>query len=338
MTPSTTNETIFGEVPSENWMPWLQVQEDFKPLVDLYQMRGVTEIFVDRFDSVSIEINGVIEKVENRFDNEKHFQSFLSQVAVALHQQFDSEHPILDARMPDCSRICCTLPNVTPQGATMTMRIAPKTTLTAEQLVKFGALTEEMLSYLRAAVDDKKNLIVSGNTGSGKTTLLRALAKYIPERERIVTCEDTQELYLDWLPHLVSMEAPNRKGSRVEMKNLIEASLRMRPDRIWVGEIRKASAADAYLQAINTGHSGCATTLHANTCVDAVKRLQYLIASQGAISYDLAYQQITGNVDVFVQASRSATYGRKITEIVEVKSGKLQPVFTYNGSTFTRVS
>ena len=190
-----------------------------------------------------------------------------------------------------------------------------------------------MLTYLKQAVVEGKNIIVSGNTGSGKTTLLRALARYIPDGERIVTCEDTQELYLSWLKFFVAMEAPNRAGSNIEMKNLIEAALRMRPDRIWVGEIRKASAADAFIQAINTGHSGCVTTLHANSAKDALSRLQYLIASQGLISFELAYKQIIGNVDVFVHASRHSSYGRKITEITEVVDGELVPQFVFDKKT-----
>ncbi|MGF1894013.1 CpaF/VirB11 family protein, partial [Vibrio campbellii] len=228
------------------------------------------------------------------------------------------------------ARLCCTLPQITPQGATLTLRIAPKTLLQAEQLVQSEAMTSAMLDYLIQAVVEGKTVIVSGNTGSGKTTLLRALARYIPEGERIVTCEDTQELYLSWLPFSVAMEAPNRSDSAIEMKNLIEAALRMRPDRIWVGEIRKASAADAFVQAINTGHSGCVTTLHANSAHDALSRLQYLIASQGLISFELAHEQIIGNVDVFVHASRHASYGRKITEITEVMNRELVPRFFFD--------
>ncbi|WP_045422797.1 CpaF family protein [Vibrio jasicida] len=329
--------TLFGEVPEAKSYEWHWVEEHFAPLKPLYTTPNVSEIFVDRFDSISIEQNGKIEKTDVTFGTEKTFYDFIKQVATALDQKFDDEHPLLDARLPDCSRLCCTLPQITPQGATMTLRIAPKTQLQAEQLVQFGALTEPMLTYLKQAVVEGKNIIVSGNTGSGKTTLLRALARYIPDGERIVTCEDTQELYLSWLEFFVAMEAPNRAGSNIEMKNLIEAALRMRPDRIWVGEIRKASAADAFIQAINTGHSGCVTTLHANSAKDALSRLQYLIASQGLISFELAYKQIIGNVDVFVHASRHSSYGRKITEITEVIDGELVPRFVFDKEKFEHV-
>lgn len=321
---------MFGEVPKEQHYQWAWVEEYFAPLRTLYECPATTEIFVDRFDSISIEKNGRIEKTDISFADNQSFQDFIIQLSTTLNQPLTPTSPILDARLPDCSRICATLPEVTPQGATMTLRIAPKTHITAKDLVGFGALTQDMLNYLVNAIETGKNIIVSGNTGSGKTTLLRALARYIPQSERIVICEDTQELYLDFLPFCVSLESPQRPESDVEMRTLIETSLRMRPDRIWVGEIRKSSAADAFLQAINTGHKGCMTTLHANGCDDALERLKYLIASHGKIDFDLAHKQITGNVDVFVHASRHERYGRKITEIAEIKAGKLTPIFTHN--------
>ena len=328
---SKTIHTVFGKVPIEKEYQWSWVEEYFTPLKALYECPYTTEIFVDRFDSISIEKGGRIQKTDIQFESNQSFQDFIIQLSTALNQPLNSKSPILDARLPDCSRICATLPDVTPQGATMTLRIAPKTHISATELVGFGALSQAMLDYLIQAIIDGKNIMVSGNTGSGKTTLLRALAHYIPITERVVICEDTQELYLDWLPFCVSMESPKRENSDIEMKTLIETSLRMRPDRIWVGEIRKSSAADAFLQAINTGHSGCMTTIHANGCKDALQRLQYLIATQGNISFDLAHKQITGNVDVFVHASRHESYGRKITEIVEVQDGELITIFKFNG-------
>ncbi|MGF1894080.1 Flp pilus assembly complex ATPase component TadA, partial [Vibrio campbellii] len=191
-----TLTTLFGDVPKDKSYEWQWVEEHFTPLKPLYLTEGVTEIFVDRFDAISIERNGKIEKTDATFESEKAFYSFIKQVATALDQTLDETQPLLDARLPDCSRLCCTLPQITPQGATLTLRIAPKTLLQAEQLVQSEAMTSAMLDYLIQAVVEGKTVIVSGNTGSGKTTLLRALARYIPEGERIVTCEDTQELYL----------------------------------------------------------------------------------------------------------------------------------------------
>lgn len=322
--------TLFGSVPIDKRYEWQWVEEHFTPLKELYCTENVTEIFVDRFDSVSIERNGVIEKTEIRFESEKTLLNLIEQVATALNQPFDDDNPLLDARFPDCSRLCCTGTQITPNGATLTIRIAPKNFIEAQQIVESNGMSQEMLEYLIEAVKHGKNIIVSGNTGSGKTTLLRAMAHYIPRSERVVICEDTQELHLSSLPFGVAMEAPKRAKSNIEMKNLIEAALRIRPDRIWVGEIRKASAADAFIQAINTGHSGCMTTLHANSPKDALARLQYLIATQGNVSYELASRLIVDNVDVFVHASRHQSYGRKVTEIAVPKGGELQTKFMYD--------
>ncbi|WP_099609468.1 CpaF family protein [Vibrio coralliilyticus] len=326
-------DTIFGPVPVEKTYEWQWVEEHFEPLKSLYCKEGVTEIFVNRFDDVSIECLGKLEKTDVKFEDEEALLKFINQLGLALNQQIDADNPILDARLPDCSRLCCTLPEVTPQGCTVTLRIAPKNHITPKELVQSGAMNQAMLDYLKAAVERGHNIIVSGNTGSGKTTLLRALARYIPTNERVAICEDTQELYIDWLPHKISMESPKRERCSIEMKSLIETALRVRPDRIWVGEIRKAAAADAFLQAINTGHSGCATTLHANSAEKALTRLQYLVASQGNISYELAKRQITDNVDLFIHASRTPEHGRKVLEIKKVQENEIVPVFHFDKRT-----
>lgn len=323
-------ETVFGPVPNTQETQWGLVEEYFSPLRAFYTDPSVTEIMVNRFDHIAIERNGTLEHTKARFDSEQALQTFIEQVALCLDQNVGQDAPILDARLPDCSRLCCTLPTVSPQGATLTLRVAPRTLLSAAQLVKFGAMTEDMLAFLIEHVEQGSNLLISGNTGSGKTSLLRALAKYIPLHERVVTCEDTQELFLEWLEHKVFLESPKRQNSSLEMKNLIETALRMRPDRIWVGEIRNALAADAFLQAINTGHTGCVTTLHANSCKDAVRRLQYLIASSGLIDYGLAGQQILGAVHVLVQTKRHPDFGRRISEISLVEDGAIRPMFVFN--------
>ncbi|MEI2419093.1 ATPase, T2SS/T4P/T4SS family, partial [Arthrospira platensis SPKY2] len=193
-------QTIFGLVPKNKEYEWTWVEQHFGELRDLYETAGVTEIFVDRFDRVSIEKNGRIELTDVKFESEAKFVNLINQVSVALNQEFNAENPILDARLPDCSRLCCTLPQVTPQGATMTLRIAPKEHIQLEKLVEYNALTDEMYEYLVDVIKQGKNILVSGNTGSGKTTLLRALSRYIPVNERVAICEDTQELYIDWLP------------------------------------------------------------------------------------------------------------------------------------------
>ncbi|TVO39891.1 CpaF family protein [Vibrio algivorus] len=319
--------TIFGEVPAAKATEWRLVENYFQPIKALYLQDGVTEIFVDKFDNINYEQNGQIRSSNLSFETEVALDSFITQLSRCLEQPLSKANPILDARLPDCSRVCCTSVGVTPQGATLTLRIAPKTVMTTDKLIEYNALPKAMFDVLIEHIKMGSNIIVSGNTGSGKTTLLRALAQHIPPTERVVTCEDTQELYLDWLPFRVSLEAPKREESNVELKTLIETALRMRPDRIWVGEIRHSGAADAFIQAINTGHSGCITTLHANSCIDAVERIQYLISSSGLMSYELAGRQVTGSVDLFIQASRSPIYGRKITEIMTMKNH--QPHYIY---------
>ncbi|WP_225874368.1 CpaF family protein [Vibrio algicola] len=312
--------TVFGDVPIEKATQWHLVENYFEPLKVLYKMEGITEIFVDRFDNINYEQYGVIKKSMVTFGSEKGFNNLITQLSLCLNQDISEKNPILNARLPDCSRVCCTHVGVTPQGATLTLRVAPKDLLTIDQLIKYQALPKAMFDVLIEHIKKGSNIIVSGNTGSGKTTLLRALARYIPLTERVVTCEDTQELYLDWLPFRVSLEAPQRESTNVELKTLIETALRMRPDRIWVGEIRHSGAADAFIQAVNTGHSGCVTTLHANSCQDAVERIQYLISSAGLMSYELAGRQITGSVNLFIHASRHPSYGRKIIEVMEMKN------------------
>lgn len=324
-------ETLFGNVPTVDYQRWRIAETYFEPIKSAFLDSDVTEICVDRFDSISVEKRGRIEKTDLTFQSENDLQNFIVQIAQCLGQVIDDDNGIMDARLPDCSRLCCTLPSVTPQGATITLRVVPETVITSKDLLNFGSLSEDMLDYLVEHIRLGSNMLVSGNTGSGKTSLLRVLARYMPEHERVITCEDTQELYLEWLPYKVSMEAPKRENSTIKMKNLIEAALRMRPDRIWVGEIRHAPAADAFLQAINTGHSGCVTTIHANSCADAVTRLQYLIASAGLVDFDLARQQITGSVEVLVHATRHPDYGRKVMEIAEIcQGGEIKPVFYYS--------
>ena len=323
-------DTIFGTVSDSNETQWGLVEEYFEPLRNYYQDVNVTEIMVHRFDDISIERNGKLEKTTATFGSESALQTFIIQLARCLNQDIGEHLPYLDASLPDCSRLCCTLPEISPNGSTITLRVAPKKTLTIEQLVNFGALSQDMANFLISHIIKGSNFLISGNTGSGKTSIIRALSKFISDDEVVITCEDTLELFLHWLKFNVSLEAPNRKASNIEMKHLIERSLRMRPDRILVGEIRNAGAADAFLQAINTGHTGCMTTLHANSPVEAIERLQYLIASAGLISYELAHKQIVGAVNIIIQVKRHPTFGRKITEISVIKNKVVTPVFIFD--------
>lgn len=325
--------TPFGKVPAEDKEKWDLVAYYMKPLLDFYADDEVTEIMVNRADQIFVEKRGQIFKADVEFDSEDMLVRFIQQLANALRQEVSADNPILHARFPDQSRACCTLSSISPIGSSMTLRVAPKVILSSRDLVDRGAMSVEMVDYLRAATDAGANIIVAGGTGSGKTTVLRMLAEFIDEEERVITCEDTQELFLR-LPNTISLEAPKRRNVEgvvpITLANLIETSLRMRPDRILVGEIRDGKAADAFLQAINTGHSGCCTSIHANNPVDAIQRIQYLIASSGLIGYDLAGTQLLGSIDVIVQAKRSRKYGRKIAEIVEIRDKQPVRLFYYD--------
>lgn len=329
--------TQFGEVPAAQWGDWDTIDYYFEPLAEYYRDPSVTEIMVNRFDNIAIEKSGELLDTPTTFKDEAALVRLIKQFSLALKQTIDDTSPVLDARFPDGSRACCTLNTVSPDGATLTIRRAPKQTLTLSDLVDKGAMSAEMHAYLVEKVRHGATMVVSGNTGSGKTTLLRALSEALNPKERIITCEDTQELHLKHLPHLIALEAPKRSTHTLDMKNLIETALRMRPDRIWVGEIRHAGACDAFLQAVNTGHSGCVTTIHANSEPDAMARMQYLIASAGLISYELAHTQILNGVAVFIHAARylddDHKVKRKITGISEIRAGVLTPVFALNKTT-----
>jgi pilus assembly protein CpaF len=328
-------ETAFGEVASSDVQGWDLLLYYFKPLISFFEDPEVTEIMVNRFDSIWIERGGHLELTDATFGSEVALQELIFQVANRLNQQVDEDSPTLDARFPDGSRLCCTLPSVSPSGATITLRCKPRKLYTYDDLVGFGALTFEMKDYIGERVGLADAMLVTGNTGSGKTTVLRASAEFIDPRERVISAEDTAELHLkETLPGAVSLEAPKRRPKEgvppVTLASLIKLMLRQRPDRGWVGEIRDAAAADAYLQLGNTGHKGSASSLHANGPEDAIRRLQYLLASAGLISYELAGHQILGTVQLIIHCSRDYKWGRKITHICRIENEKIIPVFLFN--------
>lgn len=330
-------ETPFGKIQAQDKKRWELVEHYMGPLMEFYGKEGVTEIMVNRYDHIEVEDRTGIHLTDARFESEDALKTLIEQLATALNQVVSPDEPILHARFPDQSRACCTLREVSPMGCTITLRIAPRVTLTWADLVKFGAITQEMVDYIQRAVIAGANGVLAGSTGSGKTTVLRATASFIPDEERVLTAEDTQELYLN-LRNQVNMEAPKRKGTKVTLSTLIETTLRQRPDRIIVGEIRDGEAAGAFLQAINTGHTGCWTSLHANSPYDAVKRIQFLIASKGLISFDLAGEQLLGSINVLIQASKIPGIGRKITAIAEIIDGEVVTLFSFDRSTNTHVA
>lgn len=331
-------ELPFGSVPAARKSDWESVLYYMKPIIDLYTGEGVTEIMVDAYNDIKIEQNSkkIIVDAKHHFSSEQDLVRLIHQIANALEQNVDDNNPILEARFPDTSRLVATLDRVTPYGATMTIRIAPKKMLTFADLLDYGSISPQMVDYIAEQMQDEVNFAVSGNTGSGKTSFLRCCAEFISKDARIITCEDNLELYLKLrLPHSFPMEAPRRKATDaeavVDLSTLIRTSLRQYPDHVWVGEIRSASAADAWMQVQNTGHSLTATTIHSNNAEDTVERIAYLLASGGLFSYELSKKQILGNTSMFVHCSRNhKKYGRKVTQIMRSNGNELEPVFVYD--------
>lgn len=321
-------ETDVGNVSCNELSKWKLVIHYMEPIIQFYKDPEITEIMINRFDTIFVEGRRGMVKTDARFESEADLQKLIRQISIVLNQD-NEKLDVLDARFPDQSRACCTMPSVTPTGATATIRCAPKVTLSFKDLVTFKSLSEEMCGYLRERVEKADNVIVSGSTGSGKTTLLRAIAEYIPDNNRVLVCEDTQELFMN-LPNQIPMEAPKRAGSPINLSFLIKTTLRQRPDRVFVGEIRDAFACDAFLQVINTGHGGCATSIHANNPTDAIRRIQYLLTKEGLISYELAGHEIKNSVNLLIQADKTRN-GKRITNISRINDSKeIEQIFGYD--------
>ena len=313
----------------------------FGPLSPLLRSSRISEIMINGPYSIFVESMGKLYKTSVKFYNEQHLISIIQRIVEPLGRHIDDGSPMVDARLPDGSRINAVIPPLALRGASMTVRKFADKKLTTEDLISFGSMTKEMALFLETAVINKKNILVSGGTGSGKTTLLNVLSLFIPEGERIITVEDSAELKLTH-ENLVSLEArpANIEGKgKVTIRDLVINTLRMRPDRIIVGECRGAEALDM-LQAMNTGHDGSLTTCHANSPKDAVARLENMVMMAG---YELPSaairEQIASALDLIVQQTRLPDGSRKIVKITEVtgREGQqilMQDIFTYEQTGF----
>lgn len=292
----------------------------YGPIQKLLDNSEITEVMVNDFNNVYVERNGKIEKTSIKFDDDNHVLRIIERIVLPLGLRIDREHPTCDARLPDGSRVNAVIPPVAIDGPSITIRKFSHEKLTIEQLLSFNSLTRQMADFLQACVVSRLNIMISGGTGSGKTTLLNILSGFIPENERIVTIEDAAELRLHQ-EHVVRMESrpPNIDGSGgVTIRDLVRNALRMRPDRIVVGECRGGEALDM-LQAMNTGHDGSLTTLHANTPRDALSRLETMTLMSGIeLPVKVIREQIASAVDLIVQQSRVRDGSRKVTQISEV--------------------
>jgi pilus assembly protein CpaF len=292
----------------------------FGPLDPFLRDDSVTEIMVNGPDLIYIEQGGQLTESGVVFLDDAHVLRIINKIVKPLDRYVDAESPMVDARLPDGSRVNAVVPPCSIDGPTITIRKFAKNRLGIPDLLKYGSLSEDMATYLEACVVSKLNIIVSGGTGSGKTTLLNVLSGFIPEGERVITIEDAAELSLAQR-HVVRLETkhPAREGdSQVSIRQLVINSLRMRPERIVVGECRGGEALDM-LQAMNTGHDGSLTTIHANTPRDCISRLETLVLMAGMdLPLQVVRKQIASAVNLIVQQSRLRDGSRKVVQISEV--------------------
>ena len=297
---------------------------------------SVTEIMVNGPDQIVIEKDGVLEFSEYRFTSERSLRGVIDRIVAPLGRRIDEGSPMVDARLPDGSRVNAIIPPLALNGPTITIRKFSKKKLYIQDLIKYNSLDNNMAAFLQLCVENKRNIVISGGTGSGKTTTLNILSNFIGDEERILTIEDAAELQLNQ-PHVVSLESrpANIEGKGlVTIRELVINALRMRPDRIVIGECRGGEALDM-LQAMNTGHSGSMTTGHANTPRDFLARLEVMVMMAGLdLPSKAIREQIASAVDIIIQQNRLADGSRRITQIMEVSGMEgdailLQPLFEF---------
>ena len=293
----------------------------YGPLEPLLRDDTITEIMVNGPKKVYIERNGKIERTNVVFEDDEHLMRIIERIVAPLGRRVDESMPYVDARLPDGSRVNIVIPPISLIGPVVTIRKFYRTPLTVEDLIRLGSATPEVMEFLKACVQARINIVVSGGTGSGKTTLLNILSGFIPEGERIITIENAAELQLRQ-EHVVTLETrpPNIEGKgEITMRDLVINALRMRPDRIIVGECRGGEAFDM-LQAMNTGHEGSMTTIHANSPRDALARLENMVLMAGTdLPHRAIREQIAMAIDLIVQTSRMRDGSRKIVSVTEIQ-------------------
>jgi pilus assembly protein CpaF len=309
---ATQREQVAGEVLDEVF--------GLGPLEPLLADPGLSDILVNGANSVYVERGGLLELTRVRFRDDQHLMRIIDRIVSRIGRRVDESAPMVDARLADGSRVNAIIPPLAIDGPVLSIRRFGKDKLLPADLVKKKALTAGMMQMLESAVKARLNIVVAGGTGAGKTTLLNALSAFIPANERIVTIEDAAELQLKQ-PHVVRLETrpPNIEGQgAVKQRQLLINSLRMRPDRIVVGEVRGEEALDM-LQAMNTGHDGSLTTVHANSPRDAVARLEVMVSmANSGMQMSSIRQQISSSVNLFIQAARMGDGSRRVTSITEV--------------------
>lgn len=305
-------------------------------LQELLEDDSITEIMVNGYDNIFYEREGRIEKWNKKFESADKLADIAQRIASMSNKIVNEATPIVDTRLEDGSRVNIVLPPVAINGPIITIRKFYDSPLTMEKLVRIGTVTEEAAQFLKRLVQGKYNIFISGGTGSGKTTFLNALSEFIPEDERVITIEDSAELQLHNIKNLVRLEARNANSegnNAVSIRDLIRSSLRMRPDRIIVGEVRGVEAVDM-LQAMNTGHDGSLSTGHSNSPRDMLSRIETMVLMGMEIPIEAVRQQISSAVDIIVHLGRIRDRSRKVVQIAEVgdcRDGEiiLTPLFKF---------
>lgn len=324
-------EKIVFEELKETWIP---IEQRVSIVEDLYSsIRGlgildgimkddtITEVMINGPDNIFIEKNGRLQQLDKKFESERRLEDIIQRIVGKVGREVNQAQPIQDARLEDGSRVNVVLPPISLVGPVLTIRKFSKRPMTIDQLIKYGSITPAIAHKLELLVRAKYNIFICGGTGSGKTTFLNALSNFVPSNERIITIEDSAELQIANIDNLVSLEARGRNTAgegEITIRDLIKSSLRMRPERIVVGEVRGAEALDM-LQAMNTGHDGSLSTGHANSSKDMLSRLETMVL-QGAANLPLeaVRQQIASAVDILIHLSRLRDHSRKVMEISEI--------------------
>lgn len=307
-----------------------------QPLVD---NPAITEIMINSHEEIFIEEEGMIRRLPLAFESGSRLEDIIQIIVSGVNRVVNESSPIVDARLQDGSRVNIVLPPAALKGPAMTIRKFPETPIRMAELVRREALSEEAAELLQILVTAKYNIFISGGTGSGKTTFLNALSQFIPPQERVITVEDSAELQIVTVPNLVSLETRNANTEgrgEITIRDLIRTSLRMRPNRIVVGEVRGAECLDM-LQAMNTGHDGSLSTGHSNSALDMLSRLETMVLSAADLPVTVVRQQISSAINIFVHLSRLRDRSRRVMEISEIagiRSGEviLNPLYEFRES------
>ncbi len=307
--------------------------------------KSITEVMINGYDTIFVERAGKLEQIPEKFESQERLRNIITKFVQDMGRSVNESNPIVDTRLADGSRVNVVLDPIALNGPIVTIRRFPEEGMTIQKLIGYGSITPEAAVFLQKLVKAKYNIFISGGTGSGKTTFLNALSNYIPQTERVITIEDSAELQIRHIPNLVRLETRNANSSGtggISMRDLIKSSLRMRPERIVVGEVRGEEALDM-LQAMNTGHDGSISTGHANSAEDMISRLETMVLSgAGGLPLEAIRQQIASAVDIIIHLSRLRDSSRKtmsVSEVVGLKDGKviMNPLFEFQEDEKTTV-